>query len=432
MGMKSINAVGIKNRKSKQETSRIGNVSSYDTDTATYNLNPPPTILAIESSCDETSVSITRGREVISLIISSQIDIHEQFGGVVPEIASRHHLEQINFVVDEAFAKANMTWDDIDVIAVTKGPGLIGALLIGIASAKAYALALNKPLIGVHHIVGHMSAVYIEHADLKPPFISFVASGGHTAIALVKSYTEYEILGSTRDDAVGEAYDKVARVIGLGYPGGPKMDKIAKKGNPQAIDFKRIMLEQGSLDFSFSGLKTQVINHLNQMRQKHIDIVAADVAASFQEAVVDVIVAKVKMSIQRTGYNKLALAGGVASNSRIRARLQQLADEMDIQIFFPSPIYCTDNAAMIGVAAYYDWISRYATKPAETARYSNATNIADMTKPANAINTNHQTSPTGKINPAGATNPDSTAKSNIENVIMGDGLDMDAYARINL
>ena len=249
--------------------------------------------IAFESSCDETSVAVTAdGREVLANVISTQIEIHKLYGGVVPEIASRHHLENINAVTEQALSEAGVTWDEIDLIGVTKGPGLVGALLIGVATAKAFALAKNKPLVGVHHIQGHISANYIVNKELEPPFTALIISGGHTTIAKVTDYNECEVLGQTRDDAAGEAFDKVARVIGLGYPGGPLIDKLAKEGNPHAVEFKRVYLEKDSLDFSFSGIKTGVLNYINSEKQAGREIVAADIAASFQQAVLDVVVDK--------------------------------------------------------------------------------------------------------------------------------------------
>lgn len=313
------------------------------------------TILAIETSCDETAAAVIRnGREVLSNAISSQIPLHEKFGGVVPEVASRMHVEKMNPIVQEALDTANVTFKDIDAVAVTYGPGLIGALLVGLAEAKAIAYALRVPLIGVHHIEGHISANYIEH-DLKPPFLCMVVSGGHSHLVKVEDYGKYIILGRTRDDAVGEAYDKVARSIGLGYPGGPKIDALAKEGNKEAIDFPRAWLEEGSYDFSFSGVKSAVLNYLNKMKMRGEAINPADVAASFQEAVVDVIVEKTMRAAEQEGLSNIAMAGGVASNSRLREAMGEAAKNKGFQLFYPSPIFCTDNAAMIGVAAYYDY-----------------------------------------------------------------------------
>lgn len=313
--------------------------------------------LAFESSCDETSIAVLEnGRNVKSNIIASQIDIHKQYGGVVPEIASRHHLENINGVMEEALMQGGIGFKDIDLVAVTYGPGLVGALLVGVATAKATALSLNVPIVGVHHIEGHICANYIEHRELEPPFISLVVSGGHTNIVWVKSYTEYEVLGETRDDALGEAYDKVARVLGLGYPGGPLLDKLAKEGNPENVFFKRPMLEKNSLDFSFSGTKTGVLNYLNSEKLKGKEINRADVAAGFQEAVIDVVVSKAMDAVKNLGQDKLALAGGVAANSRLRERLSKECEKNSVKLYAPSLIYCTDNAAMIGVRGYYGFI----------------------------------------------------------------------------
>jgi len=310
-------------------------------------------ILAIETSCDETAAAVVRnGREVLSNIISSQINIHKKFGGVVPEVASRNHVKKMNPVIQEALDEAKVTFQELDAIAVTYGPGLVGALLVGVAEAKAIAFALNIPLIGVHHIEGHISANYIEN-DLEPPFLCLVVSGGHTHLVEVEDYGCYHIIGRTRDDAIGEAYDKVARSIGLGYPGGPQIDQLAKEGNSQAIHFPRSYLEKSSYDFSFSGIKSAVLNYLNQKKMKKEDIVPADIAASFQEAVVEVVVYKTLAAAKERGIRKIALAGGVASNSRLRYMLKEKAIEEGLEMFCPSPIYCTDNAAMIGVAGYY-------------------------------------------------------------------------------
>lgn len=314
--------------------------------------------LAIESSCDETAAAvIMEGREVFSNIISSQIEIHKQYGGVVPEIASRHHLNNVNTVVDQALEEAGVTLEDVDMIGVTYGPGLVGALLIGLATAKAYALAADKPLIGVHHIHGHICANYIEHKDLEPPFMALVISGGHTNIVEVEDYNKCRVLGGTRDDAAGEAYDKVARVLGLGYPGGPLIDKIAREGNPHAVEFKRVFLEKGSLDFSFSGIKTGVLNYINSEKQAGREINVPDVAASFQAAVLDVIVAKTVGAAVDMGKDKIVLAGGVASNSMLREMLRKECDKKGLKLYYPAPILCTDNAAMIGCAAYYRYMA---------------------------------------------------------------------------
>ena len=313
-------------------------------------------ILAIESSCDETAAAIVEnGREVISSVISSQIDIHTLYGGVVPEIASRKHLERINNVVEQALAEAGSKLSEVDAVAVTYGPGLVGALLVGVAHAKALAYAAGLQLIGVHHIEGHISANYIENKELEPPFLCLVVSGGHTHLVNVKDYGEYEILGRTHDDAAGEAFDKVARAIGLGYPGGPKIDKLAKEGNPHAIPFPKGQIAGSPFDFSFSGVKSAVLNYLNQSQMQGIEINRADVAASFQESVVEVLVEKAMAACKLTGMKKLALAGGVASNSAIRAGMQTACEQAGITLYRPSPILCTDNAAMIGAAAFYDY-----------------------------------------------------------------------------
>ena len=312
--------------------------------------------MAFETSCDETAVAvIADGRQVLSNVISSQIDIFKNFGGVVPEIASRHHLENISGVMKQALEEAGVTLDDIDLIGVTYGPGLIGALLVGVATAKAVAFSRDIPLVGVHHLIGHISANFLQYPELEPPFMALITSGGHTEIVNVKSYTECEILGGTRDDAVGEAYDKVARVLGLGYPGGPKIDKIAKEGNPEAIHFKRVYLEKDSFDFSFSGLKTAVLNYINHEKQAGRELNRADIAASFQQAVLDVIVKKAVDAVISRGEDKLVLAGGVAANSQLRAMLTEACSKNGIKLYRPDPILCTDNGAMIGAAAYYKY-----------------------------------------------------------------------------
>ena len=292
--------------------------------------------LAVESSCDETSVAVLKnGREVISNIINTQVDLHKKFGGVVPEVASRKHIENIDVVLQEALDKANIALNDIDHIAVTYGPGLVGALLVGLSHAKALAFTLNKPLVGVNHIEGHVSANYIEHKDLKPPFITLIVSGGHTHLVEVKDYGEYEILGRTRDDASGEAFDKIARAMGLGYPGGPIVDRLAKEGNKNAT----------------------VLNYLNAKKMKNEEIVVEDVCASFQEAVVEVLSQKAIKAAKEKGYNTITLAGGVACNSALRDKLTELGKENNIDIKYPSPVLCTDNAAMIGCAGYYSYIN---------------------------------------------------------------------------
>ena len=313
-------------------------------------------ILAIESSCDETAAAVVRdGRITLSSAVASQIETHALYGGVVPEIASRKHIEKINQVVEAALKEADVTLDDIDAIGVTYGPGLVGALLVGVAEAKAIAYAKKKPLVGVHHIEGHVSANYIEHPDLEPPFLCEIISGGHTHLVIVKDYGSFEILGRTRDDAAGEAFDKVARAIGLGYPGGPKIDKLAKEGNPHAIDFPRAHMEDAPYDFSFSGVKSAVLNHLNKCRMTGEPIVEADIAASFQQAVVDVLVDNAIRAAKDYHMDRLAIAGGVASNGALRAAMEAACEKEGIRFYRPSPIFCTDNAAMIGVAAYYEY-----------------------------------------------------------------------------
>lgn len=316
------------------------------------------TILAIESSCDETAAAVvTDGRCVKSNIIYSQIELHKLYGGVVPEIASRKHVEKISRVVQTAIDEADISWDEIDAVAVTYGPGLVGALLVGVSFAKALAYAKGKPLVGVNHIEGHIAANYIENSELKPPFVCMVASGGHSHLVYVKDYTEFEIIGRTRDDAAGEAFDKVARAIGLGYPGGPKVDKLAKEGNPNAIAFPRAFMEDAPYDFSFSGLKSAVLNYLNGCEMKHIEVNKADVAASFQQAVVDVLVDNSVRAAKEYDCKYLALAGGVASNSTLRANMLKICEKENITFVNPSPVFCTDNAAMIGAAGYYDFVS---------------------------------------------------------------------------
>lgn len=325
-------------------------------DTETTCRNKDITILAIESSCDETAAAVVRnGREVLSNIISSQIDLHTLYGGVVPEIASRKHTERINQVIAEAFQTAGMTLQKMDAIAVTYGPGLVGALLVGVSAAKAISFASGIPLIGVHHIEGHISANYIEHKELEPPYVCLVVSGGHSHLVQVTDYGEYEIMGRTRDDAAGEAFDKVARAIGLGYPGGPKIDQVSKEGNPDAIKFPRAKVADAVYDFSFSGLKSAVLNYLNSCEMKGIEICQTDVAASFQKAVVDVLVEHSMNAVQECGAKKFAIAGGVASNSALRSALAEACSKRGVAFYRPSPILCTDNAAMIGAAAYYEY-----------------------------------------------------------------------------
>ncbi len=314
-------------------------------------------ILAIETSCDETAAAVVKnGREVLSNTIYTQIALHTVFGGVVPEIASRKHIEKINTVIETALNEAEMTLDEMDAVAVTYGPGLVGALLVGVSAAKAIAYAAKKPLVGVHHIEGHISANYIENKDLEPPFLCMVASGGHSHLVLVEDYGKYQIIGRTRDDAAGEAFDKVARAIGLGYPGGPKIDKVSRQGNPHAMEFPRAKIADSPYDFSFSGLKSAVLNYLNQCQMKGETVNQADLAASFQQAVVDVICQHTMKAAKDYGINKIALAGGVASNSHLRKQMQQECERRHMSFYRPSPGLCTDNAAMIGAAGYYDYI----------------------------------------------------------------------------
>ncbi|MBQ9605011.1 MAG: tRNA (adenosine(37)-N6)-threonylcarbamoyltransferase complex transferase subunit TsaD [Firmicutes bacterium] len=314
-------------------------------------------ILAIESSCDETSSAVVKnGREVLSNVIASQIETHKIFGGVVPEIASRQHILAIDGVVSQALEQANVGFDDITAIAVTYGPGLVGALLVGLSHAKALAFALNKPLIPVHHIEGHIAANYIQQPDWEPPFVCMVVSGGHTHLVYIRDYDDFEILGRTRDDAAGEAYDKVARVIGLPYPGGPQIDRLSNEGDTFAIDFPRVTLENDTYDFSFSGLKSAVLNYINKAKMKNEPVNDADVAASFQQAVIEVLVQKAMRACKEYGSDKLALAGGVSANKHLRAAMQAACDENGIKMCVPAPVLCTDNAAMIGSAGYYEYI----------------------------------------------------------------------------
>ena len=314
-------------------------------------------ILAIESSCDETAASVVKnGRTILSNIISSQIQLHTIYGGVVPEIASRKHIEKINQVIEAALDEAKMELEQMTAIAVTYGPGLVGALLVGVAEAKAIAYGAGKPLVGVHHIEGHVSANFIEHPDLEPPFVCLIVSGGHTHLVVVKDYGEFEILGRTRDDAAGEAFDKVARAVGLGYPGGPKVDKTAREGNPEAIRFPRAKVEGAPYDFSFSGLKSAVLNYMNHAKMTGEEICVPDLAASFQAAVVDVLVSHTVDAAKKLGYRKVAMAGGVASNSALRAGMRRACKRAGIELYYPSPVLCTDNGAMIGAAGYYEYM----------------------------------------------------------------------------
>lgn len=313
-------------------------------------------ILGIESSCDETAAAVVRnGREVLSNVISSQIELHKLYGGVVPEIASRKHIEKINQVVEEALVEAGVTLEQLAAVAVTYGPGLVGALLVGVSAAKAISFAAGKPLVGVHHIEGHVSANYIEHGDLMPPFLCLIVSGGHTHLVKVSDYGKYEIIGKTRDDAAGEAFDKVARAIGLRYPGGPEIDKLARSGNKNAIRFPRANIDGAPFDFSFSGVKSAVLNYLNEARMKNREVNTADVAASFQEAVVEALVQRTVKAAHETGMNRVALAGGVAANSALRESMEVACKENGLTLYYPSMIFCTDNAAMIASAGYYEY-----------------------------------------------------------------------------
>ena len=313
-------------------------------------------ILAIESSCDETAASVVKnGRTILSNVISSQIELHKLYGGVVPEIASRKHIEKINQVIEQALADAGVTLEDLDAVGVTYGPGLVGALLVGVAEAKAISYAKKLPLVGVHHIEGHVSANYIEHPDLEPPFLCLIVSGGHTHLVIVKDYGEFEILGRTRDDAAGEAFDKAARAIGLGYPGGPKIDKLSDEGNPEAIEFPKGKIEGAPYDFSFSGVKSAVLNYLNQAKMRGQEVNAADLAASFQKAVIEVLVEHTMQAAKDYQMEKVAVAGGVASNRHLRQAMKDACERNGCLFYHPSPIFCTDNAAMIGVAAYYEY-----------------------------------------------------------------------------
>jgi len=312
-------------------------------------------ILGIESSCDETSAAVVvNGRKIISDVISSQIEIHKQFGGVVPEVAARKHIENIDYVISECLEKSNMTFKDIDCVAVTYGPGLVGALLVGLSYAKGICLANKKPLVGVHHIRGHVCANYLEDYDFKPPFICLVVSGGHTHLVLVKDYLKYEIIGRTRDDAAGEAFDKISRALGLGYPGGPNIDRLAKLGDRNKIDFPRAIISDNKYDFSFSGVKSAVLNYLNKSKMKDEEIIKEDVAASFQLAVVDVLVEKTICLAKEMNYDKIAIAGGVACNSFLRERMGEACAENNFTLKIPAPVYCTDNAAMIASAGYFE------------------------------------------------------------------------------
>lgn len=315
-------------------------------------------ILSIETSCDETAVAIIEnGRQILSNRIYSQIDIHQKYGGVVPEIASRNHIVKLPYIIDEALEESALALEDLDAIGVTNGPGLIGALLIGLSTAKAMAYSLDIPLIGVHHIEGHIAANFLEYPDLKPPFLTLVVSGGHSHLVMVNDYQSFDVLGKTKDDAAGEAFDKVARVLGLPYPGGPAIDRAAKLGNPQAIPFPRVTLAKDSLDFSFSGLKSAVLNYLNSCKMKDLEININDVAASFQIAVVEVLVEKTILAAKKIGVSKIAMAGGVSSNSLLREKMKAGALANKMSLYYPRPLLCTDNAAMIGSMAYYNYLN---------------------------------------------------------------------------
>lgn len=314
-------------------------------------------ILGIESSCDETAAAVVRdGRDILSNVINTQIELHKKYGGVVPEIASRKHIESIDAVIDEALAEAEVSLEDIDAIAVTYGPGLVGALLVGVSEAKGLAFAAKKPLVPVHHIKGHISANFLAHPDLKPPFVCLVASGGHSHIVLAEDYTKFKILGRTRDDAAGEAFDKISRVLGLGYPGGPLIDGLAKEGNPEAVAFPRVRMDGSSLDFSFSGVKTAVINYLHRAEQQGTEVNKADIAASFQAAVTDVLCEHTIEAAEAASSRVIALAGGVAANSELRRKMTERAEKKGIAVVFPPPVLCTDNAAMIACAGYYGYL----------------------------------------------------------------------------
>lgn len=313
-------------------------------------------ILGVESSCDETAAAVVKnGREVLSNIISSQIDIHTVYGGVVPEIASRLHCENINGVIRLALKEAGMGFADIDAIAVTYGPGLVGALLVGVSEAKALAYALGKPLVGVHHIEGHVAANFLQHPDLKPPFVCLIVSGGHTHLVIVKDYGAFEIIGRSRDDAAGEAYDKVARAVGLGYPGGPKVDQASKTGDPHAIVFPRGEVKDHPYDFTFSGLKSAVLNHINKANMTGSKINVPDLAASFQHAVVESLVSRTIGCAKAYGFRQVAMAGGVSANSTLRAAMRKACEENGMECYYPEPVYCTDNAAMIAAAGYFEY-----------------------------------------------------------------------------
>ncbi len=316
------------------------------------------TTLAIETSCDETSVAVIKdGREILSNIISTQIETHKIFGGVVPEVASRLHLDMMNPILQESVKEAGVSLADIDFISVTNRPGLIGSLIVGVSCAKALSFALDIPLVAVNHMNGHICANYLEHKDLEPPFIALVVSGGHTFLLEIKDYANFEVIGKTVDDAAGESFDKVARTLGLPYPGGPEIEKLALKGNENAIEFPKAFMEKDNYNFSFSGLKTSVLNYINSEKQRGNELNSADIAASFQKTVVDVLEEKAFSLVKTLGYDKLVMSGGVVSNSYFKNRMQERAKKENINLYYPSPILCTDNAAMIGSAGYYDYIN---------------------------------------------------------------------------
>lgn len=315
--------------------------------------------LAIETSCDETSVAVLEdGRRVLCNLISSQIETHALFGGVVPEIASRKHLEAINRMLDLALTESGVSVDQLGLISVTRGPGLVGALLVGVSAAKAIAFVRDIPIVGVNHMEGHICANYLANPELEPPFATLVVSGGHTYLCRVDGYVGYEVVGTTRDDAAGESFDKVSRALGLGYPGGPKIQRLAAEGNPHALEFPRAMIDEPNYDFSFSGLKTAVINYLHTEEQAGREVNRADVAASFQQAVVDVLTAKTARFLDETGLKTLCLSGGVAANGPLREALSALCEKRGARFCVPPPVLCTDNAAMIGCAGYYHFIER--------------------------------------------------------------------------
>ena len=313
-------------------------------------------LLGIETSCDETAAAVVKnGREVLSNVISSQVALHAEFGGVVPEIASRNHLEKIDEVIRLAVKEAGVGFSDLSGISVTVGPGLVGALLVGVSEAKALSYALKKPLIPVHHIEGHIAANYISHVDCKPPFVCLVASGGHSHLLLVEDYGKIKIYGRTRDDAAGEAFDKVARAVGLGYPGGPKLEKMAKEGNPEAFHFPTAKMEDAPYDFSFSGVKSAVLNEMNRKKMLSEEVHVADLCASFQENVTEVLSEKAVRLCRDLGVSRLAIAGGVSANGKLREKMQEKAEKEGISFYSPKIILCTDNAAMIAAAGYYEW-----------------------------------------------------------------------------